>query len=115
MDNEKFNIENTETIDEIVFDDKTNKLILFLFDGMDWEDNRKHMLLLQSKLNSYIRYIDMNQYLESYPNTNNLEIKIEFLFKEPQICNDFIEHALKPKISELFNNVDIVVEHGTKE
>ena len=64
MDNEKFNIENTETIDEIVFDDKTNKLILFLFDGMDWEDNRKHMLLLQSKLNSYIRYIDMNQYLQ---------------------------------------------------
>ena len=51
MDNEKFNIENTETIDEIVFDDKTNKLILFLFDGMDWEDNRKHMLLLTTRNN----------------------------------------------------------------
>ena len=42
------------------------------------------------------------------------EIRIGFLFKEPQICNDFIEKVLKPKISELFNNVDIVVEHGTK-
>ena len=115
MNDGKLNIESTETIDSIAYEQDTKKLLMLISDGMDWTDEGKHMLLLQSKLNSYIRYIDMNQYLESYPNTNNLEIKIEFLFKEPQICNDFIEHALKPKISELFNNVDIVVEHGTKE
>lgn len=115
MDNEKFNIESTETIDSLAFEDKTSKLILCIWDGMDWTDEGKHMLLLQSKLNSYIRYIDTKQYSEKYPNTNNIEIKIGFLFKEPQICNEFIEKVLKPKISELFNNVYIVVEHGTKE
>ena len=68
---------------------------------MDWRDEGKHILLLQSKLNNYIRYIDTKQYSEKYPNTNNIEIKIGFLFKEPQICNDFIEKVVKPKIAEL--------------
>lgn len=112
---EKLNIENTETIDSLAFEDNTNKLILCIWDGMDWRDEGKHILLLQSKLNNYIRYIDTKQYSEKYPNTNNIEIKIGFLFKEPQICNDFIEKVVKPKIAELFNNVDIIVEHGTKE
>ena len=35
MENEKFNIENTETIDGIVFEEETSKLILLLADGMD--------------------------------------------------------------------------------
>ncbi len=127
MNDGKLNIESTETIDSIAYEQDTKKLLMLISDGMDWTDEGKHMLLLQSKLNSYIRYIDTKQYLEyiervreknelkESPKVNTIEIRIGFLFKEPQICNDFIEKVLKPKISELFNNVDIVVEHGTKE
>ena len=127
MNDGKFNIESTETIDSIAYEQDTKKLLMLISDGMDWTDEGKHMLLLQSKLNSYIRYIDTKQYLEyiervrkknelkESPKVNTIEIRIGFLFKEPQICNDFIEKVLKPKISELFNNVDIVVEHGTEE
>lgn len=112
MEKEKFNIENTETIDGIAFEEETSKLILLLADGMDWT-NENHMLLLQSKLNSYIGYIDTEQYLEKYDKVKTIEIQIKFLFKEPEICNQFLERV-KEKINELFNNVIITVEHGTK-
>lgn len=112
---ESLNIENTDTIDALAYEDDTNKLILCIFDGMDWIDEAKHMLLLQSKLNSYIGFIDTKQYAEKYPDTISIEIRISFLFKEPQICSRFIENVVQPKLSEIFNNVYVVVEHGTKD
>ena len=127
MNNEKLNIENTETIDSIAYEKDTEKILMFISDGMDWSDINRHMFLLQSKLNSYIRYIDTKQYLEyiervrekdglnELPKVNTIEIRIGFLFKEPQICNEYIEKVAKRKIAELFNNVEIIVQHGTKE
>ena len=64
MNDGKLNIESTETIDSIAYEQDTKKLLMLISDGMDWTDEGKHMLLLQSKLNSYIRYIDTKQYLE---------------------------------------------------
>ncbi len=127
MNNEKLNIENTETIDSIAYEKDTEKILMLISDGMDWSDINRHMFLLQSKLNSYIRYIDTKQYLEyieqvreknglnELPKVNTIEIRIGFLFKEPQICNEYIEKVAKRKIAELFNNVEIIVQHGTKE
>lgn len=124
---EKLNIEKTETIDSIAYEKETEKLLMFIYDGMDWSDITRHMYLLQSKINSYLRYIDTKQYLEyiervkekyglgKLPKVNTIEIRIGFLFKEPQICNEFIEKVAKRKIAELFNNVEITVEHGTEE
>ena len=114
MNNENLNIENTETIDSIAFEEDTNKLILCIWDGMDWTDEGNHMLLLQAKLNSYLRYIDTKQYYDNYQNTSSIEIRIGFLFKEPQICIDFIEKLVKPKVADLFDNVNITVKHGNK-
>lgn len=100
---------------------------MLISDGMDWSDINTHMFLLQSKINSYLRYIDTKQYLEyieqvrekygldKLPKVNTIEIRIGFLFKEPQICDEFIEKVVKRKIAELFNNVEIIVQHGTKE
>ena len=124
---EKFNIEKTENIDSIAYENETEKLLMLISDGMDWSDINTHMFLLQSKINSYLRYIDTKQYLEyieqvrekyglnELPKVNTIEIRIGFLFKEPQICNEFIEKVAKRKIAELFNNVEIIVQHGTKE
>ena len=127
MNNEKLNIENTETIDSIAYEKDRKILLMLISDGMDWSDINRHMYLLQSKINSYLRYIDTKQYLEyieqvgekyrldELPKVNTIEIRIEFLFKEPQICNEFIEKVVKRKIAELFNNIAIIVQHGAKE
>ena len=44
---EKLNIENTDTIDGMAYEQDTSSLILLLADGMDWSDINRHLLLLQ--------------------------------------------------------------------
>ena len=56
---ESLNIENTDTIDALAYEGDTNKLILCIFDGMDWIDEAKHMLLLQSKLSEILSNVDV--------------------------------------------------------
>ena len=51
---DKFNIEKTDTIDGLAYEQDTSSLILLLTDGMDWSDMNRHLLLLQDKLNTYI-------------------------------------------------------------
>ena len=68
LKDEEFNIEKTDTIDNLAYEQETSSLILLLTDGMDWTDTNRHLLLLKEKLNTYIWYIDSRQYAEKYPN-----------------------------------------------
>lgn len=112
-DYDKLNVERTDTIDGLAFDEETSSLILLLADGMDWIDENRHLILLQEKLNNYIKYIDSNQYLEKYPNVKKIEWQIHFLFKEPYKCYRLLEY-LKMIMADAFKDVKIFIEHGTK-
>lgn len=111
--NDKFNIEKTDTIDGLAYEQDTSSLILLLTDGMDWSDMNRHLLLLQDKLNTYIWYIDSGQYKEKYPNVKSVELRVSFLFEEPEICHNLLERA-KQVFVDVFENVEMIVEHGTK-
>lgn len=110
---EKLNIENTDTIDGMAYEQETSSLILLLADGMDWSDTNRHLLLLQEKLNNYIWYIDSAQYKEKYPNVKRIELRVNFLFEEPEICHKLLERA-KQVFMDVFENIEIIVGHGTK-
>lgn len=110
---EKFNIENTDTIDSLAYEQETSSLILLLTDGMDWSDMNRHLLLLQEKLNTYIWYIDSRQYEEKYPVVKRIELRVSFLFQEPEICHKLLERA-KLVFMNVFKNVEMIVEHGSK-
>lgn len=110
---DKFNIEKTDTIDGLAYEQDTSSLILLLTDGMDWSDMNRHLLLLQDKLNTYIWYIDSEQYKEKYPNVKSVELRVSFLFAEPEICRKLLERA-KQVFVDVFENVEMIVEHGTK-
>lgn len=110
---DKFNIEKTDTIDSLAYEQDTSSLILLLADGMDWSDMNRHLLLLQDKLNTYIWYIDSGQYKEKYPNVKSVELRVSFLFEEPAICHKLLERA-KQVFIDVFENVEMIVEHGTK-
>lgn len=110
---DKLNIEKTDTIDSLAYEQATSSLILLLADGMDWSDTNRHLLLLQEKLNTYIWYIDSEQYKEKYPNVKSVELRVSFLFEEPEICHKLLERA-KQVFINVFENVEMIVEHGTK-
>ncbi|RGD39709.1 MULTISPECIES: DUF6572 domain-containing protein [Coprococcus] len=110
---DKFNIEKTDTIDGLAYEQDTSSLLLLLTDGMDWSDMNRHLLLLQDKLNTYIWYIDSGQYKEKYPNVKSVELRVSFLFEEPEICRKLLERA-KQVFVDVFENVEMIVEHGTK-
>ena len=110
---EKLNIENTDTIDGMAYEQETSSLILLLADGMDWSDTNRHLLLLQEKLNTYIWYIDSEQYKEKYPNVKRIELRVNFLFEEPEICHKLLE-IVKQVFMDVFENIEIIVGHGTK-
>lgn len=110
---DKFNIENTDTIDSLAYEQETSSLILLLTDGMDWSDMSRHLLLLQEKLNTYIWYIDSRQYEEKYTDVKRIEIRVSFLFQEPEICHKLLERA-KLVFMNVFENVEMIVGHGTK-
>lgn len=108
------NIERTNTIDGIAYNEKDLKLVLLLADGMDWHDEKNHLLLLQEKINNYISYIEGKQYLQKYSNVEQIEIQIKFLFKETDNCRKFLEQVEKI-ISTSLNNTSINMEYGTEE
>ena len=110
---EKLNIENTDTIDGLAYEQETSILILLLADGMDWSDMNRHLLLLQEKLNTYIWYIDSRQYEEKYTDVKKIEIRVSFLFQEPEICHKLLERA-KLVFLNAFENLEMIEEHGTK-
>ena len=110
---EKLNIENTDTIDGLAYEQETSILILLLADGLDWSDMNRHLLLLQEKLNTYIWYIDSRQYEEKYTDVKKIEIRVSFLFQEPEICHKLLERA-KLVFLNAFENLEMIVEHGTK-
>lgn len=104
--NNKLNVENTDTIDGLAYEQETSSLILLLADGMDWSDMNRHLLLLQEKLNNYIWYIDSKQYEEKYPDVKRIELRVSFLFQEPEICHKLLERA-KQVLVDVFENVDL--------
>lgn len=113
MDNsEKLNIENTDTIDMLYENGGT--LTLELIDGMDWSDEGRHLTLLQSKLNSYIRFIDMKQYEEKHPNVTNFTISVRFLFAETETCLRFLD-LVERKLSAFSPRINLTVIHGTEK
>ena len=74
-------IDNRDTVDSVAYE--SNTLILQLYDHLDFDEEFEydHMVMLQDKLNTYIWYIDSNQYQDTYPEKefSNFIINVFFL------------------------------------
>lgn len=99
------NIINTKQIDAIGTLNNTGKIILKIFDHLDWEDEKKHLFLLQDKINNYLTYIESGQIYEKFPNANNV-LKI--------ISISFLNMLSTNAIKFLDNSAKIVEDAGFK-
>ncbi len=74
-------IEQSEKIDLIGIDKKSGEVMLTISDHLDWIDMNSHLVLLQEKLNSYLRFFESGEIYESYPRARGKKVLIEISFK----------------------------------
>lgn len=53
------------------------KIVLTISDHLQWDEKNEHLLMLQEKLNSYLRFIKSVEIFESYPTAKDNSIIIE--------------------------------------
>ncbi len=76
-------LDKPEVIDAIGIEDATGAAILTIADSWDWEDEGKHLLALQAKLNSYFEFIESGQVWESYPKAQGRDLIVEVVTRFP--------------------------------
>jgi CRP-like cAMP-binding protein len=70
-------IDQTGTVDIIHIDDESNDVVLTITDHLDWNTAEgEHLLLLQEKLNTYLRFVESGEILEQYPKARGRRIVI---------------------------------------
>jgi hypothetical protein len=96
-------IEAPQTIDSIGVDKKTERVILKIFDHLDWSNENEHLLLLQSKINTYLSFIESGEVYEAYASANG---------KEFTISVDFLEKPVSNAIKFMDTSAKIIAEAG---
>jgi hypothetical protein len=76
-------VKQTDVIDIIGTDRLTGEVVLTVSDHLDWSDSKAHQLLLQSKLNRYLAFVESGEILESYPHAKDRPIILRVVFKFP--------------------------------
>ena len=77
-------IERTQVVDFISLKSDRNEVVLTISDHLEWEGNANdHFLQLQEKLNSYIRFVESGEILESYPDAEGRKIVFNVMGKYP--------------------------------
>ncbi|NFA43731.1 branched-chain amino acid ABC transporter substrate-binding protein [Clostridium botulinum] len=90
-------IDNVNMVDAIGVDEKNQALRLMITDHLEWKNKylseTDHLLMLQNKINSYLSYIESEQYKETYPNINFkiLIIEIHFKYESTENCEKFLK------------------------
>lgn len=76
-------IEQTQTIDFIGIEKKSGNVILTISDHLDWSDSGHHLMILQEKINSYLRFYESGEIYQVYPEARGREIAIDIVGKYP--------------------------------
>lgn len=74
-------VNDTRIIDAVGVEKITNYVVLTIMDQLDWEDEQKHLVLLQDKINTYISFIESGELVEAYPEAKNRKTAISVVGK----------------------------------
>jgi hypothetical protein len=77
-------IEQIETIDFATIDKASGDLWLTISDHLSWEQNEgAHLVLLQDKLNAYLRFIESGEIFKKVPDAKGRNVVIRLVGKFP--------------------------------
>ena len=88
-------IEQTDKVDFLSIEKQTNMVKLTISDHLGWNKENEHLLLLQEKINTYLRFIESGELFDVYPEAKGKKILIYIASKyEPsKLCKVFFEKA----------------------
>jgi hypothetical protein len=89
-------IDQADTIDFVGIDKASGDLWLTISDHLPWDENEgNHLILLQDKLNAYLRFIESGEVIEKFPGAEGRKIVIDLVGKFPlsQLATSFFERA----------------------
>ena len=82
---------------------------LLITDHLNWNDEKAHFSILADKINSYIGFIQDEQYLQVYPEMEKQcdywIIQIDFLYEPSTVAKQFLDQIKKSLAS-----IPIIVE-----
>jgi uncharacterized protein DUF6572 len=73
-------VEQSDVVD-IVSVDPAGYVVLTISDHLDWSDTASHLLILQTKLNRYLAFVESGEILESYPDSKGKKVALKVAFK----------------------------------
>lgn len=108
-------ISNINVIDGIGVNKEKDAILLLLCDHLEWHSEKalkhsEHLLLLQKKINSYIIFLEKNQYKEKYPDLEPkmAVIDIRFQYEIPHTCEQFLQ-TVQDQIGKLGIKLEVHV------
>lgn len=77
-------VDQKNVVDAIGIDNVTGDIVLTIADHLEWvgSDN-EHLLLLQEKLNTYLRFVESGEILKTYPDAKDRTVLIDVVCKYP--------------------------------
>jgi hypothetical protein len=69
-------IEDVKQIDLVGIDRESGDVELTVSDHLDWRNSQAHQLALQSKLNTYLAFIESGEIYEKYPKAQGRRLVI---------------------------------------
>jgi hypothetical protein len=74
-------VEQTGSIDVISIDVPRAEVVLTVSDHLDWSNEVDHYRLIQTKLNSYLRFVESGEIFEHKPEAKNMTVVFRIVFK----------------------------------
>jgi len=101
------NIELTNQIDAIGMSAESGDVILSVIDGAEWSG--KHLLLLQEKLNTYLRLVESGEVYFAYPSAlgKRIEIHVYWRVAPPREAEQFLS-----RVASIMGEAGLGFSHG---
>jgi hypothetical protein len=76
-------VDNASVVDAVGIENASGEVVLTVSDHLDWVDEAAHLEVLQSKLNTYLAFVESGELLEQYPGAAGRPVRIEVVLKYP--------------------------------
>jgi hypothetical protein len=88
-------IEQSNLVDFIGTDNATGWVVLTISDHLNWDQEDEHLVLLQTKLNTYLAFIESGEIAERYPTAVRNKIRFEIVtqYHPSNKALDFLQKA----------------------